>query len=144
MEHLIVNRSLAVSRSALVAGVLCVLVTGACSSATSPSSSSSTATCQVGQVPTNPECTNPANLLTVTIQNGVFSPNPVMVTVGQSVNWLNRDTGAHTATASGLFDTGSIPPTSAHDVPVTFNSVGTFTYQCTLHANETATVVVAR
>jgi hypothetical protein len=41
-----------------------------------------------------------------------------------------------------VFDTGSIAPTSAADGPVIFNSVGTFNYHCTLHANETASVVV--
>jgi plastocyanin len=97
--------------------------------------------------PTNPEGTNPPNLLTVTIKNGVFAPNPVTVKVGQSVNWLNSDTIAHTATDPGVFDTGSISPTSAHSDNgdnVTFNTVGTFNYHCTLHGNESATVVVTR
>jgi plastocyanin len=84
---------------------------------------------------------NPPNLLTVTIANGVYSPNPVTVRVGQTVNWLNRDGIAHTATDSGVFDTGSIPPGSAHDVGVTFNTAGTFNYHCTLHAGENGAVV---
>ena len=58
------------------------------------------------------------------------------------MNWLNSDTLAHTATDAGVFDTGSIAPTSAADAPVLFNSVGTFNYHCTLHANETASIVV--
>ena len=119
----------AVSALALSAG---------CGSSTSPSTSSSTC----GISPTNPEGTNPCNLLTVTIKNGVYSPNPVMVKVGQSVNWLNSDAVAHTATDVSVFDTRSIAPTSAADEPVLFNSVGTFNYHCTLHANETASVVV--
>jgi plastocyanin len=94
--------------------------------------------------PTNPEGTNPPNLLTITIANGVFSPNPTMVKVGQSVNWLNRDTIAHTATDPGVFDTGSIPPTSAHDVPVPFSTPGTYNFHCTLHANESGTIVVTQ
>lgn len=94
--------------------------------------------------PTNPEGTNPPNLLTVTIRNGVYSPNPVSVKVGQSVNWLNSDSIAHTATDPGVFDTGSIAPTSAADVPVPFNTPGTFTYHCTIHANETASIVVTK
>jgi len=85
---------------------------------------------------------NPPNLLTVTIANGVYSPNSVTVKVGQTVNWVNRDTVGHTATDSGVFDTGSIPAGSAHDVPVAFNTAGTFSYHCTLHSGESATVVV--
>ncbi len=118
-------------------GLLAAFAIG-CGSSTSPSTTSPIS-------PTNPEGTNPPNLLTVTIKNGVFSPNPVAVKVGQSVNWLNSDTIAHSATDPGVFDTGSISPTSAHgdngDM-VTFNTAGTYSYRCTLHANETATVVV--
>jgi plastocyanin len=138
MKHLILDRSAIVTRCALAA-VLLALFAGGCSSSTSPSNP---APCVVGQVPTNPECVNPPNLLTVTIKNGVYSPNPVMVKVGQSVNWLNSDTIAHTATDPGVFDTGSIAPTSAADAPVLFNTVGTFNYHCTIHPNETATIIV--
>jgi plastocyanin len=97
--------------------------------------------------PTNPACVNPPNLLTVTIRNGVFSPSPVMVRVGQSVNWKNEDTIAHTATDPGVFDTGSIFPTSAASVNgdgALFNTVGTYNYHCTIHTNETATIVVTQ
>src|SRR3979490_1378923 len=94
--------------------------------------------------PTNPEGTNPPNLLTITIKNGVYSPNPLAVKVGQSVNWLNSDTFAHTATDAGGFDTGSIAPTSAADVPVKFSIPGTYNFRCTLHANETASIVVTQ
>jgi plastocyanin len=151
MTNLIPDRSVVSSISArhtLVAVVGLVLLAGGCgssTSSTSPSSPSSTAPCVVGQVPTNPECVNPPNLLTVTIKNGVFSPNPVTVTVGQVVNWLNSDGIAHTATDPGVFDTGVIDPGSAHGANgdgVAFNTVGTFNYYCTIHPNETASVVV--
>lgn len=112
---------------------------GACGSS---AASTTTPTTGCTPTPTNPECVNPANLLTVTITKGVFSPSPVMVTVGQSVNWLNSDTIAHTATDSGVFDTGSIAPTSAADSPVQFETVGTYNYHCTLHANENGSIVV--
>jgi plastocyanin len=94
--------------------------------------------------PTNPEGTNPPNLLTVTITRGVYSPNPISVKVGQSVNWLNSDTFAHSATDPGVFDSGSIAPTSAANVPVLFTSAGTYNYHCTLHANENASIVVTQ
>jgi plastocyanin len=133
--------SISAVRRALAAVIVLALTAGGCSSSTTPSTS---ANCVVGQVPTNPECVNPPNLLTVTIKNGVYSPNPVMVTVGQSVNWLNSDAIAHTATDPGVFDTGSIAPTSAADAPVVFNTAGTFNYHCTIHPNETATIIVTR
>jgi plastocyanin len=83
----------------------------------------------------------------VTIKNGVYSPNPVTVKLGQTVNWLNSDSIAHSATDPGVFDTGSIAPTSAHSDNgdgVTFNTVGTYNYHCTFHANEAATVIVTQ
>ena len=125
----------------LVALVGLILLGGGCGNSSSTTSTTSpTAPCT--PTPTNPECVNPPNLLTVTIANGVYSPNPVTVSVGQTVNWLNRDTIAHTATDSGVFDTGSIPPTSAHDAGMTFTTAGTFNYHCTLHTGENGTVVV--
>jgi plastocyanin len=129
--------SIPVTWSTLLAVVGFALVTGGCGSSTSASTSPTS--------PTNPEGTNPPNLLTVTIKSGVYSPNPVMVKVGQSVNWLNSDTFAHTATDSGVFDTGSIAPTSAHSDNgdgATFNTVGTYNYHCALHASENGSIVV--
>jgi plastocyanin len=142
MKKLIPARSVMVTRCALAALVV-ALFAGGCGSS-SPFSPTSPSTCQRGQIPTNPECVNPPNLLTVTIKNGVYSPNPVMVKVGQSVNWLNSDAIAHTATDPGVFDTGKIAPTSAADVPVLFSTPGTFNYHCTIHPNETATIIVTR
>jgi plastocyanin len=133
------NNSIA-TRSTVGAALLLALFGIGCGSTTSPTNSCS-------PTPTNPECVNPPNLLTVTIRNGVFSPNPVMVRVGQTVNWHNSDSIAHTATDSGVFDIGSISPgsaASANGDGVTFNTVGTYNYRCALHAGETAAVIVTQ
>ncbi len=141
---MILNHS-SVARFAVGACLLALCAVG-CGQSSSPASSTSpTAPCT--PTPTNPECVNPPNLLTVTIKNGVYSPSPVIVKVGQSVNWKNSDTIVHTATAPGVFDTGNIFPTSAassNGDGVAFNTVGTFNYHCTIHPNETATVVVTQ
>jgi plastocyanin len=117
-------------RTAVLAGIVAGMAAG-CGSSGSNSA-----------IPTSP--TNPDNpsLTTVFITNGVFSPNPVVVKVGQQVNWKNNDAIEHTATLAGMFDTGPIAPTSAHDVPVPMNTVGTFTFHCAIHANETGSIVV--
>jgi plastocyanin len=125
--------SIAAPRSLLVAVIGFAFFAGGCGNSTkSPIS------------PTNPEGTNPPNLLTITISKGVYSPNPLTAKVGQSVNWLNSDTFAHTATDPGVFDTGSIAPTSAADVPVPFKTAGTYNFRCTLHANETGSIIVTQ
>jgi plastocyanin len=71
-----------------------------------------------------------------------YSPNPMTVPVGQQVNWKNNDTTPHTATMDGGFNTGSIPPLSAHDNPVTFSTRGTFTYHCTIHPGMVGSIIV--
>lgn len=136
------NDSIA-TRSTVGAVVLFALFAIGCG----PTGSSTSPTNSCLPTPTNPECVNPPNLLTVTIRNSVFSPNPVMVRVGQTVNWLNSDMVAHSATDPGVFDTGRIAPTSAHSDNgdgVTFNTVGTYNYHCALHANENATIIVTQ
>jgi plastocyanin len=125
-----------VKRHSLYTLIGLALLASACGSSSSASTAPTSST--------NPEGTNSPNLLTITIKGGVFSPNPVAVKVGQSVNWLNSDTFAHTATDAGVFDSGSIAPTSAADVPVPFNTPGTYNFRCTLHANETGSIVVTQ
>jgi len=134
-----------VTRLTVGAALLAFSVVG-CGKSSSPASTTSPTT-PCTPTPTNPECVNPPNLLTVTIKGGVYSPNPVMVKVGQSVNWKNSDNIEHTATDPGVFDTGNIFPTSAASTNgdgVAFNTVGTFNYHCTIHPNETASVVVTQ
>jgi plastocyanin len=98
--------------------------------------------------PTNP--TPPSNpgpgtgaLVTVFITNSVYSPNPMTMKVGQQVNWKNNDTIEHTATFdNGMYESGNIPPLSAHDNPLTMNTAGTFTYHCRIHSGMTGSIVV--
>jgi plastocyanin len=135
------------SATRFTAGLIVMVALSAAGCGNSSPSSPTSPTGPCTPTATNPECVNPPNLLTVTIKNGVYSPSPVMVKVGQSVNWLNSDTIVHTATAPGVFDTGNISPTSAHSDNgdgVAFNTVGTFNYHCTIHPGETASVVVTQ
>jgi plastocyanin len=123
-----VQRTIAATRFTLLALIGLALLAGGCGSSSGTSTAPS----------------SPSNLVTIFITNGVYSPNPLTVKVGQQVNWKNNDTRPHTATLAGAFafDTGSIAPTSAADVPVTMSTAGTFTFHCSLHAGETGTIVV--
>ena len=126
-----VNDSIAPRSAAGALLIFAALFIGGCSSnSTSPTNGSTT-----------------DNIVGVRITDGVFSPNPLTVRVGQVVNWHNQDAIAHTATDPGVFDIGSISPGSAassNGDGVTFNTVGTFNYHCTIHPNETATVIVTQ
>jgi plastocyanin len=90
----------------------------------------------------SPNPTPGAALVTVFITNSVYGPNPLTVSVGQSVNWKNNDTIEHSATFdNGIYESGNIPALSAHDVPLPMNTKGTFTYHCRMHS-EKGTIVV--
>jgi len=77
----------------------------------------------------------------VTIAGFTFAPDKVTVSVGDAVTWTNNDGVAHTATADdGSFNTGNIGGGGSESV--TFDTAGTFSYHCAIHAAMTGTVVV--
>lgn len=65
-----------------------------------------------------------------------YNPDPVNITVGDSIVWHNSDSAPHTATADTnstfQFDTGNISGDSSSD-PIVFSQAGQFTYHCTFH-----------
>jgi plastocyanin len=63
---------------------------------------------------------------------GAYSPNPVVVSAGTTVMWMNADSVAHTATSTtSVWDSGSIPPGGTFSRA--FPERGTFPYFCTIH-----------
>jgi plastocyanin len=106
---------------------------GACGSSTSPSSTPPPA---------------PAGSTSITMVNGAsglsstaYSPNPVTVSVGTTVSWLNNDNTTHTAVANaGAFTSPNVAPNTRFNF--TFTSAGTFPYHCTLHPNMVGTITV--
>jgi plastocyanin len=76
-----------------------------------------------------------------TLTTNAYSPNPITISVGGSVTWMNNDTVTHTATGNtGLFDTGPISP--GQQVSKTFSTTGSFPYHCTIHPGMVGTVNV--
>jgi plastocyanin len=69
-----------------------------------------------------------------------YSPNPVSVSVGGTVTWMNNDNTAHTSTANGVFDSGNIAPGASFSR--TFTTAGSFPYHCSLHPGMVGTVNV--
>ena len=61
-----------------------------------------------------------------------FQPVKVQVPVGTTLVWQNNGAVIHTATANdNSFNTGDIP--SGGSAAVTFNTAGTFNYNCSPH-----------
>ena len=76
-----------------------------------------------------------------TLTTTAFSPNPLNITRGTTVTWINNDTSTHDVVAnSGAFDTGNIAPGS--QASFTFQSAGAFPYYCGRHPGMVATVNV--
>jgi plastocyanin len=70
-----------------------------------------------------------------------FGPNPLTVSVGTTVTFVNNDITSHDATAvAGAFATGNIAP--GRSAAVTLRTAGSFQYFCTIHPGMTATVTV--
>ncbi|MBI2214844.1 MAG: cupredoxin domain-containing protein [Acidobacteria bacterium] len=88
--------------------------------------------------PTEPRQAGPV----VTIgANHSYSPDPITISVGQSVTWRNSGSDAHRIIAvDGTFDSGTILP-GYSSVAVTA-SLGTHPYTCSIHPTATGTMVV--
>ena len=118
----------------LLAIALLVAGTAACGQSSNPS-------------PTNPSPT-PTGSSSVSIVSGAstkgssaYNPNPITITHGQSVMWVNNDTTTHTSTSdNNTFNSGSIAPGGSFSFMVP--NAGTFTYHCTIHPGMVGTVTV--
>jgi plastocyanin len=86
---------------------------------------------------------SPAQIVNCSTATACYSPNPIRVTVGSSVSWMNGTSIAHTATSdTGAWNTGAIAPAGTSSA-VTFNTAGTFAYHCTFHADMHGSVIVS-
>jgi plastocyanin len=82
-----------------------------------------------------------AATIQISIENLVFAPAEASVKVGDTVEWVNKDIVAHTATArNGDFDV-TIPPKKT--VTLILKKAGTVDYYCRFHPNMKATLTIA-
>jgi plastocyanin len=89
-----------------------------------------------------------------TLTDTAVDPNPIEVTVGQTVVWTNDDTAFHTVTsgpfgaadAGELFDSGLAGPTALTSKGTTFehtfDTAGEYDYHCSLHPLMTGQIIV--
>ena len=81
-----------------------------------------------------------AATIEITMENLVVSPADVSAKVGDTINWINKDVFAHTATAkNGDFDVTLPPKKSATSV---LKKAGTVDYYCRYHPNMKAMLKV--
>ena len=82
-----------------------------------------------------------AATLQITMDNLVFSPAEATAKVGDTIEWINKDIFAHTATArNGDWDIAMPPKKTVTSV---LKKAGTIEYYCRFHPNMKATLTVA-
>src|SRR5438034_4964078 len=82
-----------------------------------------------------------AETIQISMENLVISPAAVSAKVGDTIEWINKDIFAHTATArNGDWDV-TMPPNKT--VTSVLRKAGTVEYYCRFHPNMKATLVVA-
>ncbi|MGY3037864.1 plastocyanin [Bradyrhizobium sp. USDA 4354] len=81
-----------------------------------------------------------AATIEITMEDLVISPAEISAKVGDTIQWVNKDVFAHTATArNGDFDVSLPPTTSATSV---LKKAGTVEYYCRYHPNMKAMLKV--
>ena len=81
-----------------------------------------------------------AETIQVTIDKLVFSPATVEAKVGDTIEWVNMDVFAHTATVKGGWEV-MIPP--KRSASLTLQKAETVDYFCRFHPNMKGRLVVA-
>jgi len=82
-----------------------------------------------------------AATIQVTIDNLVFAPAEVSAKIGDTIEWINKDVFAHTATArNGDFDVMTPPKKTVTSV---LRKAGTIEYYCRYHPNMKAVLTIA-
>jgi plastocyanin len=82
-----------------------------------------------------------AATIQITMENLVISPPDASAKVGDTVEWINKDIFAHTATArNGDWDVTIAPKKTVTSV---LNKAGAVDYYCRFHPNMKATLTVA-
>jgi plastocyanin len=145
-RDILANLSLALDELDSIQGNLTTLTTSADNGSSSESGNTTARTIGATDDTTTPIVVSivpgPSSLTDV-----LFQPNPVQVSVGDAVKWINRDSIPHTVTSSQnlpldeQFDSGVLAPNSPFEH--TFTEAGEYSYSCVLHPNHGGTVIVS-
>ena len=82
-----------------------------------------------------------AATIQITMENLVVSPAETSAKVGDTIEWINKDVFAHTATArNGDFDVNIAPKKTVTSI---LKKPGTVEYYCRFHPNMKAVLTIA-
>ena len=80
-----------------------------------------------------------AETIQITMTNLVIAPSEVSAKVGDTIEWINKDILAHTATVNGEWNVVIAPKKTEKQV---VQKAGTFDYYCKYHPNMKGRLVV--
>jgi plastocyanin len=81
-----------------------------------------------------------AETIQVIVDKMMFSPADIKAKAGDTIEWVNNDILAHTATVKGGFDV-MLPPKKSASLVV--EKAGTFDYYCRFHPNMKGRIAVS-
>jgi plastocyanin len=94
-----------------------------------------------GPTPRIPAATVTIQPAARTLATAAFVPNPVTLSVGGVLTWVNTDTTTHDMVSdTGLWDSGRM--SSGASYQFTFSSRGSYPYHCSIHPGMVGTVTV--
>lgn len=85
---------------------------------------------------------NPATGNNIDISNFAFAPSDLVVKVGDTVTWTNKDIVPHTITSDSGTELASNSLGTGNSYSHTFNQAGTFSYHCSIHTSMKGKVTV--
>ncbi|MDI3406849.1 cupredoxin domain-containing protein [Streptomyces cavernicola] len=93
--------------------------------------------------PANPPATQNAGEDRIVAENFAFDPDTLTVNPGEKVTVVNKDSTAHTVTAteSGAFDTGTIDGGKSGTFTAP-SKPGSYDFVCSFHSNMTGKLIV--
>ena len=122
--------------------VLAVIVVGGVGYALQKNTSTSTSSTPTPSASATATTTDGVSRTTVRIQNFAFTNADISVRVGDTVEWTNNDSAAHTvnSTNGGPLNSGSLAAGGTYSY--TFTAAGTYPYKCNFHPSMLGTVTV--
>jgi len=99
--------------------------------------------CGSSSTPTSPSPGSNVSIVpgALTLTTTAYNPNPITISRGMAVTWVNNDSITHTSVSdSNAWNSGNIAPGASFTQA--FQSAGTFTYHCVIHPNMVGTVTV--
>lgn len=130
--------------TAFAAGLALAALLAACGSDNKSTSASTPAPPASTPAKSTPASTPASAVVQVDMKDIKFVPQTVTAKIGQTVKWTNSDPVAHTVTAkSGSdVDSGTIGPNQTFEAK--FAKAGRVDYVCSIHPNQTGTVIVKK